>query len=113
MQSLPRKDQTRQNKNSTPTPPNLHIACPQAITLTRKHACKRNKGMVGRGRRYLRTSVYGMSTLEKSMKLSHANEHKPATNPVIIKEQQQLQSTNISSLMPCKTAMACAIISSV
>ena len=53
------------------------------------------------------------STLEKSMKLSHANEQEPATNPVIIKEQQRLQSTKISSLMPCNTALACAIFSSV
>ena len=48
MQSLPNKDKIRQNKRLNSHTPNLHVACPQAITLNHKQACKRqNMGWWG------------------------------------------------------------------
>ena len=109
MQSLPRKDQTRQHKDSTPTPPNLNVACPQAITLNRKQACKQNKGMVGKGRQNLRTSIKVRSHLMKSMNRSYANERKPSYQPALIKARQETPSKEVSSQIPCKNALAYAI----
>ena len=109
MQSLPRKDQTRQHKDSTPTPPNLNVACPQAITLNHKQAYKQNRGMVGKGRQNLRTSIKVRSHLRKSMNRSHANERKHSYQPAFIKTQQETPSKEISSQKPYKNALAYAI----
>ena len=75
MQSLPNKDQTRQNKRlNSHTPKPTRCLSPSNNTKPQASMQKTKQGVAGRGRQYLGQVVNGMNTLEKSIKCSSAND---------------------------------------